>query len=377
MVQTDSDAAARPRGEPDADADAARSRRFQQLALPHLDAAYNLARWLCGNPNDAEDVVQEAFMRAFRFFDTFRGESARPWLLAIVRRTWYTEWRRRAPSHDMLEFDETMDEATFDGWSAGGDDPQTLLIRDEDARQVHDALAQLPVEYREVLILRELEEMGYREIAVVADVPIGTVMSRLARGRRKLAQVLMADRGAERPAGAGRGEGAGAGAGADKAISRRSAAQPARDCAAADKGVGRSASGDGAAEGAAQGTPEGTPEGAPEGAPEGTADQGGRPRQAMRSASRAPLTGGAEPAVLFVPSAPLAASIAPMSSAQSAQSARPGRSGAGGRVAPAAPAAPGASATATITQLRAFADGRPLNIPCAAAEPTQETPDGL
>ncbi|MBC8733586.1 RNA polymerase sigma factor, partial [Paraburkholderia sp. UCT2] len=181
MVQTDSDA----------DADAAKSRRFQQLALPHLDAAYNLARWLCGNPNDAEDVVQEAFMRAFRFFDTFRGDSARPWLLAIVRRTWYTEWRRRAPSHDMLEFDETMDDATLDGWSAGGDDPQTLLIRDEDARQVHDALARLPVEYREVLILREFEEMGYREIAVVADVPIGTVMSRLARGRRKLAEVLM------------------------------------------------------------------------------------------------------------------------------------------------------------------------------------------
>ncbi|MDH6147906.1 MULTISPECIES: RNA polymerase sigma factor [Paraburkholderia] len=200
MVQTDSDA----------DADAAKSRRFQQLALPHLDAAYNLARWLCGNPNDAEDVVQEAFMRAFRFFDTFRGDSARPWLLAIVRRTWYTEWRRRAPSHDMLEFDETMDGATLDGWSAGGDDPQTLLIRDEDARQVHDALARLPVEYREVLILRELEEMGYREIAVVADVPIGTVMSRLARGRRKLAEVLMAQqRGGGESVGGGRKGGQG------------------------------------------------------------------------------------------------------------------------------------------------------------------------
>ncbi|WP_144143565.1 RNA polymerase sigma factor [Paraburkholderia sp. BCC1884] len=194
MVQTDSDPVRAP-GDSDAHADAARSRRFQQMALPHLDAAYNLARWLCGNPNDADDVVQEAFMRAFRFFDTFRGDTARPWLLAIVRRTWYTEWRRRASSHETVEFDDTMDDATFDGWSAGGDDPQTLLIRDEDTRQVHEALAQLPVEYREVLILREIEEMGYREIAMVADVPIGTVMSRLARGRRKLAAVLTARQG--------------------------------------------------------------------------------------------------------------------------------------------------------------------------------------
>jgi RNA polymerase sigma factor (sigma-70 family) len=205
VVHTETDAAARGR----ADADAAKSRRFQQLALPHLDAAYNLARWLCGNPNDADDVVQEAFMRAFRFFDTFRGDTARPWLLAIVRRTWYTEWRRRAPSHDMLEFDDTMDDATFDGWSAGGDDPQTLLIRDEDTKLVHEALAQLPVEFREVLILRELEEMEYREIAVVADLPIGTVMSRLARGRRKLATVLMQKQGGSacktrKPAGSGR-----------------------------------------------------------------------------------------------------------------------------------------------------------------------------
>jgi len=357
VVQTDSDAAARTRGEPDADA--ARSRRFQQLALPHLDAAYNLARWLCGNPNDADDVVQEAFMRAFRFFDTFRGESARPWLLAIVRRTWYTEWRRRAPSHDMLEFDETMDEATFDGWSAGGDDPQTLLIRDEDARQVHDALAQLPVEYREVLILRELEEMGYREIAVVADVPIGTVMSRLARGRRKLAQVLMAERGVGAPVGAGRG----GGTGARKSTSRGGAAQPAMDSTVAHQGVGAAASSEGSAD--------------------GRSDKDGQFERAMQSPSSGPLAGRPGPAVLFVPSVPagpagpLAASTASgssASSAQSVQSARPGRSGGEGH---GGPAASGAPASATITQLRAFADGRPLNIPGAAAGSAQETPDGL
>jgi RNA polymerase sigma-70 factor (ECF subfamily) len=101
----------------------------------------------------------------------------------------------------MLEFDDTMDDAVFDGWSAGGADPQALLIRDEDTRLVHEALAQLPVQYREVLILRELEEMGYREIAAVADLPIGTVMSRLARGRRKLAALLMATPGAGASAG--------------------------------------------------------------------------------------------------------------------------------------------------------------------------------
>ncbi|MGF6633466.1 RNA polymerase sigma factor [Paraburkholderia sp. 35.1] len=290
MVQTDSDA----------DADAAKSRRFQQLALPHLDAAYNLARWLCGNPNDAEDVVQEAFMRAFRFFDTFRGDSARPWLLAIVRRTWYTEWRRRAPSHDRLEFDETMDDATLDGWSAGGDDPQTLLIRDEDARQVHDALARLPVEYREVLILRELEEMGYREIAVVADVPIGTVMSRLARGRRKLAEVLMAQqRGGGESVGGGRKGG-----------------------------------------------------------------QGDR-----RGSTQAPLEQGAQSGRVVQ-----SAAVAPSgSSTPCAASDRPPRSSGDGRAASSAVV----PATATVTQLRAFADGRPLNIPGAAADPAQETPDGL
>jgi RNA polymerase sigma-70 factor (ECF subfamily) len=285
VVQTETDAA-RERGE----SDAARSRRFQQLALPHLDAAYNLARWLCGNTSDAEDVVQEAFMRAFRFFDTFRGDSARPWLLAIVRRTWYTEWRRRASPHDMLEFDDTMDDATFDGWSAGGADPQALLIRDEDTRLVHEALALLPVEYREVLILRELEEMGYREIAAVADLPIGTVMSRLARGRRKLAALLVA-----------RQEASGGG-----------------------------------------------PRGAAGASGRGVAQRSGPSQHGCKD------------------------------SADSARMAAGGRSEPGGHEARVAIPAPGKSATATVTPLRASANGRPLTIPGAqAAGPTRETPDGL
>lgn len=171
--------------------DGERVRRFQALALPHLDAAYNLARWLSGNSADAEDIVQEAFMRALRFFDSFEGDSARPWLLAIVRRTWYSEWRRRASSHEVVQFDEELDETPIDGWNTAPEDPQTLLIREQDTRLVHEALAALPVEFREVLILRELEDMSYREIAAVTELPIGTVMSRIARARRKFAAIVV------------------------------------------------------------------------------------------------------------------------------------------------------------------------------------------
>ena len=195
----------------DARAEAARSLRFQQMALPHLDAAYNLARWLCGNGHDADDVVQEAFMRAYRFFDTFHGETARPWLLAIVRRTWYTEWRRRSGGvNATVEFDENLDDESFEGWSSSSPDPEALLIRDEDTRLVHEALELLPVEYREVLILRELEDLSYREIATIADLPVGTVMSRLARGRRKLATALttLQTKGSARPKGGARDGGA-------------------------------------------------------------------------------------------------------------------------------------------------------------------------
>ena len=178
-------------GDADVEADAARSRRFQQVALPHLDAAYNLARWLSGNALDADDIVQDAFVRAFRFFDTLRGDNARPWLLAIVRRTWYTEWRRRSNSHEVAPFDDALDETSvFEPICETYADPQLLLLKGEHTRLVREALEQLPVEFREVLILRELEEMSYRDIAVIADLPVGTVMSRLARGRRKLAAFL-------------------------------------------------------------------------------------------------------------------------------------------------------------------------------------------
>ncbi|MFC5428183.1 RNA polymerase sigma factor [Paraburkholderia denitrificans] len=188
-------ASANEQVEPAGSDEAARSSRFQALALPHLDAAYNLARWLSRNPGDADDIVQEAFLRAFRFFDTFRGDLARPWLLAIVRRVWYDEWRRRSTSEEVTPFDELRDDTPPEGWETASADPETLAIRAEDARVVQDALHRLPVEYREVLVLREMEELSYREIAVIADLPVGTVMSRLARGRRRLAVLLAASQG--------------------------------------------------------------------------------------------------------------------------------------------------------------------------------------
>lgn len=172
----------------------ARRRRFEALALPHLDAAYNLARWLSRNAGDADDIVQDAYLRAFRFFDSFRGDSARPWLLAIVRRVWYDEWRRRASSAEVAALDDTRDDLPPDGWDTAGFDPETLAIRAQNAERVHEALERLPAAYREVLILREMEDLSYREIATVIDAPVGTVMSRLARARGRLALLLGAQR---------------------------------------------------------------------------------------------------------------------------------------------------------------------------------------
>lgn len=172
--------------------DGEKTRRFEELALPHLDAAYNLARWLCGNASEAEDVVQEAYLRAFRYFDGLRGGNARAWLLAIVRNTWFSEWRRRQDAAREVAFDDAWDDAEpLAGWSDGASDgPEALAIRNEDARRVHRALAGLAPPYREVLVLRELEDMSYADISTVAGIPIGTVMSRLSRGRRLLAAAL-------------------------------------------------------------------------------------------------------------------------------------------------------------------------------------------
>lgn len=160
----------------------------------HLDAAHNLARWLTRDAGNAEDVVQEACLRALRFLDGFHGENARAWLLAIVRNTYYTLLARNRTQMLNVPFDEEtlvanggdVDALTVDAnYSVEG-----ALERKDNRRLVNHALDQLPVEFREVIILRELEDMSYREIATVANIPIGTVMSRLARARKLLLQHL-------------------------------------------------------------------------------------------------------------------------------------------------------------------------------------------
>ena len=149
--------------------------------MPHLDAAFNLARWLTRNDHDAEDVVQEAMLRAYRFFDALRGE-ARPWLLAIVRNACFS-WLQANRPVELQAIDRMEQESDAPG-------PEALAARDVDRRRLNEAIAALPVQFREVLVLRELEDLAYKDIARIAEIPIGTVMSRLARARRLLAESL-------------------------------------------------------------------------------------------------------------------------------------------------------------------------------------------
>ena len=158
-----------------------RRRRFEAQALPHLDAAYNLARWLSRSPADADDIVQDAMLRAFRAFDGFRGGDAKPWLLTIVRNCWLSAGaasRRRG--HTLLE-ESVADE---------GPDPEESAIQAGHLRRLDAMIARLPDDFREVLILREMEDMSYREIAEITGTPIGTVMSRLARARTMLREFV-------------------------------------------------------------------------------------------------------------------------------------------------------------------------------------------
>lgn len=159
---------------------------FEETVLPHLDAAYNLARWLTRNDRDAEDVVQEAFLRALRHFRTFKGGDARPWLLAIVRNTFYT-WLK----HNRFPEEETIGDENNHPHTEDASDPETLLLRETDRRLLRNALRRLPKEFLEVIVLREFEELSYKQIAEVIQIPCGTVMSRLARARRRLAQILL------------------------------------------------------------------------------------------------------------------------------------------------------------------------------------------
>ena len=158
---------------------------YEEALLPHLDAAYNLARWLTRDEQDAEDVVQEAYLRAFKHFGAFKGGDARPWVLAIVRNTFYTWIQRNRIPEVVTTFDEEQDTHISDA-----PDPEMLLLKESDKQILRCALRKLPSEFLEVIVLREFEELSYKQIADVVQVPMGTVMSRLARARKRLAELV-------------------------------------------------------------------------------------------------------------------------------------------------------------------------------------------
>ena len=158
---------------------------FESSVLPHLDAAYNLARWLTRNEHDAQDMVQEAYLRAFRFFGSFRGGDTLAWLLQIVRNTCYTQLQNNRPQELATTFDEEIHSE-----KSGSMNPETLLLRSRDSQLLRQALEELPVNFREVLVLHELEGLSYSEIAEVSNIRLGTVMSRLSRARERLRQSL-------------------------------------------------------------------------------------------------------------------------------------------------------------------------------------------
>lgn len=165
--------------------------RFQAKVLPYLDSAFNLARWLTRNPQDAEDIVQEAYLRAFKFFDSFRGEDGRAWLLGIVRNTFYTWYQQNKAQAKNTQFEEELHGAQLeDAADTREHNPEALLIQKDSQRQLQRALEAVSVEFREVMVMRELEDLSYKQIAGIVGIPIGTVMSRLGRGRKQLAEIL-------------------------------------------------------------------------------------------------------------------------------------------------------------------------------------------
>jgi len=160
-------------------------RLFEETVLPHLDAAFNYARWLTRNDTDAEDVVQDACVRAIRFFSSLRNDDARAWLFTIVRNAWYSRVSRKANVAEGTRLNDGQDE-----WPDNALDPEERLLQQHTIALVRAALEQLPVDFREVIVLREIEGLSYKEIAEVAGVPVGTVMSRLARARERLQTIL-------------------------------------------------------------------------------------------------------------------------------------------------------------------------------------------
>jgi RNA polymerase sigma-70 factor (ECF subfamily) len=157
---------------------------FEESVVPHLNAAYNLARWLTSNAADAEDLVQDAYLRAFRSFETFEGVDAKAWLLTVVRNTCFT-WLKKKGGRPAVEFDEQLHSRDEESANA-----ETVLLTQAALGSLNNCLEALPLEFREAIVLRELEELSYKEISEIARVPVGTVMSRLARGRKRLQQCL-------------------------------------------------------------------------------------------------------------------------------------------------------------------------------------------
>lgn len=171
-------------------------RRFEQTMLPHLAAAYNLALWLLRHPQDAEDVVQDAYLKAYNAFDQFAGDNGAAWILKIVRNTCMTLLKQKK-NHKVVRLEtvasgseSVLPEQMLSG---SGGRPETDAIVQSERAAVHKAISQLPVDYREVIILREFEDLGYQQIADITDVPIGTVMSRLSRARKRLGKLLLAN----------------------------------------------------------------------------------------------------------------------------------------------------------------------------------------
>jgi RNA polymerase sigma-70 factor (ECF subfamily) len=168
-------------------------RYFEQTVLPHLPAAYNLARWLTRNEQDAEDLVQEAYLRAFKYFKSFRRQNSHTWILQIVRNTFYSQiaQNRLQGTVTILEDEDYED-------SSEAFNPERLVLQNINYQLLKEALLALPVEFREVTVLRELEELSYKDIAELTGLPIGTVMSRLARARKQLQQKLSDYRNGEK-----------------------------------------------------------------------------------------------------------------------------------------------------------------------------------
>jgi RNA polymerase sigma factor (sigma-70 family) len=163
-------------------------RRFEDAVMPHLDAAFNYARWLTRSDADAEDLLQEACVRAMRFLSSLRDGNARPWLFAIVRNTWYSRRSRRGSALEVADMSASADERLDDAL-----DPEQQLVQQATVTRVRRALDGMPAEFREVLVLRDIEGLSYKEIAETLRVPIGTVMSRISRGRDRLLEQLTVD----------------------------------------------------------------------------------------------------------------------------------------------------------------------------------------